>query len=399
MVPYRPERILVHEDAWNDVATREILSLLDGTPVQTIRDIDSLLPALRAASDFRTVAKRTLILARNRGNFMKECPGAGAEICCNYFVVNYALNCHLECTYCVLQAFLNNPALTVYTNIDDLMNEVREKVGREPGRTFRIGTGETADSLALDDILRYSRRLVPFFRSLPNAVLELKTKSDRIDNLRDLDHGGHTILSWSLNPARIIRKEELKTASLKERLEAARQCQKWGFRVGFHFDPLVYYDGWEKEYEEVVRDLFHHVDPDGVCWISLGCLRFTPHLKDIVRQRFPGSTLPYGEFVPGNHGKLRYFRPIRDEMYTRLRAWIEASAPRVFVYLCMENRAVWECSFGHAPASSHELSAAMDARTGLGGGNGTRGDTPVPRELSSGPGEEGIRTGLADRCR
>ncbi len=340
--------------------TREILQRLGSVPVSTIKDIESLLPALRAGANFRASAKRTLILARNLGSFMKECPGAGAEICCNYIVINYALNCHFDCTYCVLQAFLNNPALTIYTNLEDLIHEVHEKVASEPARTFRVGTGETADSLALDDITFYSRRLVPFFKSLPNAVLELKTKSTIIANLQELDHGGHTIISWSVNPERVIRQEELRTASLEERLIAARKCQEWGYPVGLHFDPLIYYEGWERDYEEVVRKIFKWLEPDGISWISLGCLRFTPHLKVIVRQRFPRSAVPYGEFVPGNHGKLRYFRPIRDEMYARLRDLIGESAPQVFVYLCMENRAVWERSFGKAPASSDDLAGAMD---------------------------------------
>ena len=368
MVPYHPTRILVQEEAWNDVATREILQRLPYAAPQTVRNIDSLLPELRAAADFRGAGKRTLILARNRGDFMKLCPGAGAEICCNYHVINYALNCHLECTYCVMQAFLNNPALTIYTNVGDLMREVRDKVLRAPQRSFRIGTGETADSLALDGITGYSTRLVPMFRTLRNAVLELKTKSAQIANLQGLDHGGHTIISWSLNPRRIIREEELKTASLEERLAAARQCQMWGYRLGFHFDPLIWYEGWEQEYEEVVRDLFRAVDPAGISWISLGCLRFTPHLKEIVRRRFPRSSVPNGEFVPGHHGKLRYFRPIRDEMYSKMLAWIRARAPGAFVYLCMENRAAWERSFGIAPSSSDELSAAMDGRAGIDGG-------------------------------
>jgi spore photoproduct lyase len=364
MVPYHPERIVVQEDSWNDAATHEIIRRLPGVPTGTVRDVDSLLRELRAASDYRTMAKRTLILMRKRGSFMKECPGAGAEICCNYLVINYALNCHLECTYCVLQSFLNNPALTIYTNIEDLMREVTEKVLGCPGRTFRIGTGETADSLALDDITLYSQRLVPLFRSLPNAVLELKTKSAQVANLQAIDHGGHTIVSWSLNPRHIIRNEELITATLEERLEAARQCRRWGYRVGFHFDPLIYYDGWERDYEEVVRDLFQYVDPEGVCWISLGCLRFTHDLKEIVRRRFPHSNVPHGEFVPGNHGKLRYFRPIRDAMYTKMRNLIRAHAPRVFVYLCMENRAAWERSFGQAPSSSEALAARMDSLAG-----------------------------------
>jgi spore photoproduct lyase len=52
-------------------------------------------------------------------------------------------------------------------------------------------------------------------------------------------HGGHTIISWSLNPERVIHSEEHKSASLAERISAARQCQEWGYPVGFHFEEIV----------------------------------------------------------------------------------------------------------------------------------------------------------------
>jgi spore photoproduct lyase len=361
MIAYRPERILVHRDSWGDGWTREILSRLQGVPVRTIGDVDSIIPELNRGSDPHASGKRTLILTRQRGRFMKDCPGSGAEICCNYYVVNYASNCHLECTYCILQSYLDNPALMVFTNLDQLMDEIRERLSAAPDRFFRIGTGEMADSLALDAITECSRRLVPFFAGLPNGVLELKTKSDQISNLKDLEHRGHTVVSWSVNSKRICRSDELKTATFEGRLAAARECQEWGYRIGFHFDPIIHYEGWEAEYQEAVKEVFRAVDPARVAWVSLGALRFTPHLRDIVKRRFPKSRIPYGEFVPGHHGKLRYFRPIRDELYARMRAWIGQEAPGVFVYLCMENRAAWERSFGGAPRDTEHLSDQMDA--------------------------------------
>jgi spore photoproduct lyase len=366
MISYRPSQIVVQEDSWNDDVTHEILSRLQGIPVHKTHDVDSVTREFDRFPDPRTAAKKTLILSRYPGRFMKACPGSGAEICCNYHVINLTSNCHFECTYCVLQSYLNNPSLIVYTNIEDLLNEVKETLGSYPQSFFRIGTGELADSLAIDDITRFSKRLVPFFATLPNAILELKTKSNTISNLKDLDHGNHSIISWSVNSKRVCNGEELKAATIEERLKAARQCQEWGYKVGFHFDPLIYYRGWESEYEETVREIFRFVDPSKVAWISLGGMRFTPHLREIVRQRFPNSKIPYGEFVPGHHGKLRYFRPIREEMYERMRSWIHDAAPQVFVYLCMESRAVWKCSFGTAPQDAKQLSDQMDTIVKIG---------------------------------
>jgi spore photoproduct lyase len=356
MIAYRPDRILVQEESWEDDTTRRILEKLPGVQTNTIHDAGAWLTNQTQSSSIPT-----LILMRYPGAFLRPCQGSGAEICCNYMVVSYAWNCYLECSYCILQSYLGHQAMVVCTNIDDLLTEIKTTLGRSPNRLFRIGTGELADSLLLDDITGYSRKLVPLFSTLPNGILELKTKSDRIENLEGLDHRGHTIISWSMNSKHICRTEELKAPAFEDRLAAAVQCQQWGYRLGFHFDPLIYYEGWEPGYREAVREIFDAVDPKKIAWVSLGALRFPPHLKEIIQKRFPKSKATYGEFIPGHHGKLRYFRPIREEMYRKMRSWIHDAAPEVFVYLCMESRIVWERSFGGCPCDPSNLGSLLDA--------------------------------------
>ncbi len=364
MIPYRPELILVQDRAWLDSGTLEILDRLPGIETRTILDMDT-----------GPCSKKTLVLMHYPGKFLKICQGAGAEMCCNYYVASYAWNCHLECTYCVLQSYLDSDAMVVCTNIDELLTEVKETLDRSPNRMFRIGTGELADSLALDPITCYSQRMVPFFASLSNGILELKTKSDQIANLKNLDHRGRTVISWSMNSRRICSTEEHKAPAIEDRLAAALQCQQWGYKIGFHFDPLIYYENWESEYREVVKEIFRSIDPENVVWISLGALRFTPRLRELMHGRFPKSRLPYGEFVHGHHGKLRYFRPIREEMYRKMNTWIHEEAPQVFVYLCMESRIVWESTFGsrQVPADSERLELII--QQGLEGerGKGVKG--------------------------
>ena len=353
---YRPELVLVHEDSLRDAATGEILSRLPGIETRVVRDNRF------ANSKFE---KNTLFLTRHNGKFLKPCQGGGAEMCCNYYVAGYAWNCHFDCSYCVLQGYLTAPALIIATNIEDYLDEIGGTLRAEPNWIFRIGTGELSDSLALDAITHYTKRVVPFFAGQPNGVLELKTKSVEIANLEGLNHGGHTIVSWSLNTRKIRDSEEKFSAPLYERLAAAAQCAKWGYRLGFHFDPLVYYPDWEDDYREIVSELFDGIDPENIAWISLGALRFTPRLGEIIRRRHPESRLPYGEFVPGHHGKLRYFRPLREEMYRKMLAWIKKEAPSVFVYLCMESRLVWERSLNDDTRDKAHLSDILDARACL----------------------------------
>ena len=52
-------------------------------------------------------------------------------------------------------------------------------------------------------------RSPPFFRGLPNAVLELKTKTDNIARLLELEGGERTVVSWSVNPQEIVSRDKL----------------------------------------------------------------------------------------------------------------------------------------------------------------------------------------------
>ncbi|HEX9444752.1 MAG TPA: radical SAM protein, partial [Candidatus Binatia bacterium] len=221
-------------------------------------------------------AKRRLLLARHRGEFLKKCPGSDGQVCCNYFVINFASNCSMDCSYCYLQEYLaDNPALKVFGNVDDLIAEADAMLGRHRKFFFRIGTGEITDSLALDPYIGFSAEVVPFFAEQPNVLLELKTKSDCVDGLLGLDPKDRVVVSWSMNPQRVIDADEHGTASLEERLSAARRCQAAGYRLGFHFDPMVEYPGWESDYRDMVEKIFAAVDHKRVSWVSLGVLRTT----------------------------------------------------------------------------------------------------------------------------
>ncbi|MFQ6672716.1 MAG: spore photoproduct lyase family protein, partial [Candidatus Tectimicrobiota bacterium] len=218
-----------------------------------------------------------------------------------------------------------------------------------PDGLVRLGTGELADSLALEEATGWSARLVRHIAGKPNALLELKTKTALVEPLLDLDHAGRTVVAWSLNPEGIVQQEELKTASLEDRLAAAARAQSAGYLVAFHFDPLVHYPGWESGYRAVVARLAEAVDPRRVAWVSLGGLRFLPGLKAVIKARFPKSRLPAGEFIEGQDGKLRYLAPVRAAMYRAVAGWLKDWDEELLIYLCMERGALWEAALDERP--------------------------------------------------
>ena len=295
--------------------------------------------------------KRDLVLQRHRGTFLRHCPaGTSGLVCCNYLVVNLASNCPMDCSYCFLQDYLaDTPALTAYTNVAEALSEIDAVLRAHPERQFRIGTGELSDSLALDPLTDLSRELVPFFAERRNAVLELKTKTDCVATLLELDPRGQVVVSWSVNAEPVIARDEPGTATLAERLSAARRVQAAGYRLGFHFDPLIEFDGWEASYAAAVEAVANAVDPAAIAWISLGTLRLSGTLAQAVQRRPSTGHVHGAELVPTADGKARVWRGLRLRMYRTMVAALRNAFGPVPVYLCMEPAGVWERVMGEVP--------------------------------------------------
>ena len=254
-----------------------------------------------------------------------------------------------------MQSYLNTQNITIHTNLTDFIEEVRELVQLHPGNSFRIGTGELADSLALDEITGFSTEIVPCFAEFDSVLLELKTKGNYVDNLLSVDPKGKTVIAWSLNPQSLINKEEHKTASFHDRLTAARLCKDAGYKIAFHFDPIIIHEGWEENYRSVIEMMFDYVDPEDILWISLGVLRFTTAGKTAIQKRFPNTDIIYSEMVQCSDGKLRYLQPVRGEIFRKMRSWIIEKSPDAYVYLCMEGQAVWNRVYGEDHPLNQEI--------------------------------------------
>jgi spore photoproduct lyase len=334
--------------------------VLDRLPGATLHHPEDLRPA-GGATDL-AMEKRTLHLLSYEGRFLKPCPGTKAYICCGYQILNVGTNCPLDCSYCILQSYLNHPNLRVFVNLEEGLEEVFRRIDAHPHQVFRVGTGEFTDSLALDPITRWSDLLLPGFSKRKNAILELKTKTEEIGGLLSSPHRDRIVVSWSLNSPYMAIHEEHGAPSIQRRLKAARRCQQEGFTLGFHFDPLVPHSGWKEGYSRTLDLMDKYIDPRAILWISLGAFRFMPGLKFIIRKRHPESRVLDGEFVMGLDGKMRYFRPIRSDLYGFMGQMLGNWHRDLGVYLCMESDPVWQAALGWSPKDSSGLSLYLDDR-------------------------------------
>ena len=360
---YQPEILLLEEGVEEYPLAQEVLSRLPDIPRQKFQDISMLTQQMKSSQyDVFGEGKKRLALSRFKGSFLKKCPGISpGMVCCNYYVVNLAKNCVYDCSYCFLQDFLgNNPMQVAYVNVEDLLVELEEVFTQYPDRNFRVGTGELTDSLALDAIVPYTAYLLPFFNQQSNAVLELKTKSDQIVNLLDHSDPTNIIVSWSLNPQTVIDQEEKGTPSLAQRLESAKACLDKGYRIGFHFDPIILIPGWEDAYQQLVNILCDSLPIAKVEWVSLGSFRYRPSLKSIIKNRHPQTHLFTSEHLPSKDGKFRYLRPLRNHAYKTIRGYLKSRLEELNIYICMETQEIWEGVTGKTPRSDEKLDQFFD---------------------------------------
>ncbi|MES0491120.1 MAG: spore photoproduct lyase family protein [Leptospirales bacterium] len=309
--------------------------------------------------------KKNLILYPEKGEFLHACPGSDGVLCCHYYVLDFGMNCPYDCHYCFLQTYLTSPFYKMAANTDELFLQLKNKLTQNTTgnrNKLRIGTGEYTDSLAADHITGLSSDFIHFFRDIPNTTLELKTKSTNIENLLNVDPQGSVVVSWSVNPGSVIEETEIGCPTLEQRLEAAKKIIQAGYQVAFHFDPIIAIAGWESEYKEVIDTIFDTIDPDKIRWISLGTFRYSPGLKEKLRERYPNETITRKEMFAGKDGKLRYFFPDRVQIYKTLQEHIRKRSADMFVYLCMEVRSAWQPVFHYTPSGPLTLDEQFEKR-------------------------------------
>ena len=359
---FKLDAIHIEQDVrTSPLALRVLDALPSGITVNYIADgRESVRPIANANDPFGT-GKRQITIMRRRSPFLMACPAGSSEFaCCGYLVLTLSSNCPMDCGYCFLQEYLaDNPGFQVYANYTDAFDELERLRRKAPARGVRVGTGELADSLAFDSLTGISRDLIEYFSRRDDLTLELKTKTDEIENLLAIDPKGRTLVSWTLSPERVFHSTEHRTASPAARIEAARRVLEAGYRVAFHLDPILAYEGAGRDYLELIGNLFDAIAPSQIAFISMGGLRMTPALRTAARRRFPDDPMLVGEEVLAPDGRYRAFMPLRLKLYSALSERIKKADAKLQTYLCMESPSVHRRVLGEAALPPAALGARL----------------------------------------
>ena len=284
-----------------------------------------------------------------------SCPVASSKTrCCNLLTLDAIESCGFDCSYCSIQSFYKNNTIT----FDKHFAQKLENLSLDPHKIYHIGTGQSSDSLMWGNRAGVLEALLNFAKKHSNVILEFKSKSDNISYLLEHDVPKNVICTWSLNPQIIIEHEEKRTASLKERIGSAKALANKGVLVGFHFHPMILFEGWQKAYSDIAQELMSHFTHEQVALISMGTLTFIKPVLKKIRQRAQKSKILQMPLCDAS-GKYSYPLELKEEMFKTLYEAFKPWHNRVFFYLCMEDVRLWKRVFGYEFEDNEAFEEAM----------------------------------------
>jgi spore photoproduct lyase len=266
------------------------------------------------AQNFRLQKQNpALILAEKYQHFVLSAPvGYGIGSQHNYYF-SHVLNCLYDCRYCFLQGMYQSAHYVLFVNYESFQTEITELCLANPSATVHFFSGYDGDSLALEPISRFAEHFLDFFASLPNAFLELRTKSTQIRSLLNRPPLVNAVVAFSLSPDAIANKVEAKAPTLQRRLDALLKVQSHGWSIGLRFDPLIYQSDYQELYQQLFTHVFERIDLAQLHSVSLGTFRLPEAFFKKIHKLYPEEKLLAGSFV-SQHGMMSYATELEQAM-------------------------------------------------------------------------------------
>jgi len=188
-----------------------------------------------------------------------------------------------------------------------------------------------------------TKLFVEYFSKRDREYLELYAgKSDNVDFLLDLDHKGKTICCWSLSGRTQSTEIEYKTATMDERIAAAKKCQKAGYHVRFRFSPIIPVKNWQAENREMIENLFAQVHPDVITFETLRFRDYNAIIKEIDPSLLDPEFLQVMESAQGGIQGCEIPHEYRKKVYKFIIDELERVSPKTPYSFCRESIPMWD---------------------------------------------------------
>ena len=180
---------------------------------------------------------------------------------------SFGHGCLYNCSYCYMKR--HKPAgLNIATNTGDILTAINNHAYftpvDKPNQTHREYT--TYDISCNEDFALHAKhhdweRIFEFFRDHPVAMGSFATKYVN-PNLVTFDPNKKIRIRYSLMPQHMSDIHEPHTSKIIDRIKAINAFLEAGYDVHVNFSPVIVYDGWLQDYEDLFDMLNTYVDRD-----------------------------------------------------------------------------------------------------------------------------------------
>ncbi len=328
------EKIFIESHLMDNEITKRILLNFPKVPVKKLDKIEDVWGRVKKPY-LQKRQSLNLFIGEKKGELVKETPdayGIGSE---KHFYFIHAYNCIYECQYCYLQGYFNTPDIVLFVNHDEIISQMQKVVDKDPDSWFHAG--EFSDSLALSHLTLEWDQYWEFFARNKQAKLELRTKAVNLKSIIDLKPLENIFISFTLAGFKEGKLFDLKTPSVKARLKAIEKLATKGFKIGLHFDPIIYTDTTMQSYQELLDEIVKIIPSAQLGYISIGVVRFTKDVYREVEKNYGDSQMLHQNFTKSFDGKVRYTKPMRMWILNSVRdLCLKAGIDNEKIYLCME---------------------------------------------------------------
>lgn len=324
-MPFEPKRVMFEAEALNYPIGKKLFEEFKSKNIEIsmLKSHNKVtgIPGKTPAQAFGE-GKNTLVVGLRRTLKFESCkPSAQYQL-------PLVTGCAGMCTYCYLNTQLGKkPYVRVYVNIEEILEQCTKYIEeRRPEITYFEGAA-TSDPIPVEPYTGALKKIIEFFGQQDLGRFRFVTKFTDVDGLLDAKHNGHTMIRFSINAAAVISKYEYKTASLSERIAAARKVIDSNYPIGFIIAPVILFDNWQLEYGEMLIELEKQLAAHSNKEIHFEIIshRFTARAKQNINEVFPENDLPmdeeqrkykYGQF---GYGKYVYHKEQLEDMETYFR--------------------------------------------------------------------------------
>lgn len=272
-------------------------------------------------SEFGRMKKNLIIGTRKTHKYVEN------QKVSDYLVPYTSSGCTAMCLYCYLVCNYNKCAyLRLFVNREQMLDRVIKR-GLKSERPLTFEIGSNSDLVLENTITENLLYTIPRFAEEGRGKLTFPTKFDMVDPLLTLEHKGKVIFRMSVNPQPLIRKIELGTSGLNQRINAVNKMCEAGYSCGLLIAPVILTEGWKEMYTELLEELNQGLSEKmkKQMFLEIILMTYSYIHRAINSEAFPKAPELYDKELMTGRGRGRYcYRPeVRAEAEAFLRAEVK----------------------------------------------------------------------------